>query len=66
MYRLHVQKLNMTEILDQLSAKYSISKQALWLDWNKRTQWVYDVFDLEPAQVRMTVSTPSVSKHARR
>jgi hypothetical protein len=51
MYRLHVQKLNMTEILDKLSAKYSISKQALWHDWQKRTQWVYDVFDLEPARV---------------
>jgi len=51
MYRLHVQKLNMTEILDKLSAKYSISKQALWDDWQKRTQWVYDVFDLEPARV---------------
>ncbi len=52
MYRLHVQKLSMTEILDKLSAKYSISKQALWQDWNKRTQWVYDVFDLEPARAR--------------
>jgi hypothetical protein len=41
----------MTEILDKLSAKYSISKQALWYDWQKRTQWVYDVFDLEPARV---------------
>jgi hypothetical protein len=51
MYRLYVQKLNMTEILDKLSAKYSISKQALWYDWQKRTQWVYDVFDLEPARV---------------
>jgi hypothetical protein len=51
MYRLHVQKLNMTEILDKLSAEYSISKQALWHDWQKRTQWVYDVFDLEPARV---------------
>jgi hypothetical protein len=50
MYRLYVQKLNMTEILDKLSAKYSISKQALLHDWQKRTQWVYDVFDLEPAR----------------
>ena len=50
MYRLHVQELSMTEILDKLSAKHSISKQALWQDWQKRTQWVYDVFDLEPAE----------------
>ncbi len=42
----------MTEILDKLSAKYSISKQALWQDWQKRTCWVYDVFDLEPARAR--------------
>jgi hypothetical protein len=52
MYRLHVQKLNTTEIFDKLSAKYSISKQALLQDWNKRTQWVYEVFDLEPARAR--------------
>jgi hypothetical protein len=51
MYRLYVQKLNMTEILDKLSVKYSISKQALWQDWQQRTHWVYDVFDLEPAHV---------------
>jgi len=50
MYRLHVQKLNMTEILDKLSVKYSVSKRALWQDWKKRTHWVYDVFDLEPAR----------------
>lgn len=50
MYRLYAQKSNMTEILDKLSAKYSISKQALWQDWQKRTYWVYDVFDLEPAR----------------
>jgi hypothetical protein len=49
MYRLYAQKSNMTEILDKLSAKYSIPKQALWDDWQKRTQWVYDVLDLEPA-----------------
>jgi len=53
MYRLHVQKMNTTEILDKLSAKYNISKQALWQDWQKRTHWVYDVFDLEPARAQM-------------
>jgi len=53
MYRLHVQKMNTTEILDKLSAKYNISKQALWQDWQKRTCWVYDVFDLEPARAQM-------------
>jgi hypothetical protein len=51
MYRLYVQKSNMTEILDKLSAKYNISRQMLWQDWQMRTQWVYDVFDLEPAHV---------------
>ena len=51
MYRLYVQKSNMTEILDKLSAKYKISRQTLWQDWQMRTQWVYDVFDLEPAHV---------------
>lgn len=50
MYYLYVQQLNMKDILEKLSAKYSISKQALWQDWNKRTQWVYEVFDLEPAR----------------
>jgi len=50
MYRLHVEKLNRAEILDKLSVKYSTSKKALWRDWQKRTQWVYDVFDLEPAR----------------
>jgi len=50
MCRLYAQKSNMTEILDKLSAKYSISKQALWDDWQKRTQWVYDVLDLEPTR----------------
>jgi hypothetical protein len=55
MYRLYAQKSNMTEILDKLSAKYCISKQALWQDWQKRTQWVYDVLDLEPARVLLPV-----------
>ena len=50
MYRLYVQKLNMAEILDKLSNKYSISKKALWQDWQKRTHWVYEVFDLEPVR----------------
>jgi len=52
MYRLHVQKMNTSEILDKLSAKYRISKRALLQDWNNRTEWVYDVFDLEPARAR--------------
>lgn len=54
MYRLHIQKLNMTDILDKLSAKYSVSKKALWLDWQKRSHWVYDVFDLEPGARTMS------------
>jgi hypothetical protein len=54
-YRLYAQKSNMTEILDKLSAKYSIPKQALWDDWQKRTQWVYDVLDLEPARALLPV-----------
>ena len=49
MYRLYVSKLNMSDILEKLSAKYRVSKRALCTDWQKRTQWVYDVFDLEPA-----------------
>ena len=55
MYRLYVQKLNMMEILDKLSAKYSIPKRALWQDWQKRTEWVYDVLDLEPARTSLPV-----------
>lgn len=51
MCRLYAQKSSMTEILDRLSTKYNISRQALWQDWQKRTNWVYDVFDLEPARV---------------
>ena len=58
MYRLHVQKMNTTEILDKLSAKYNISKQALWQDWQKRTCWVYDVFDLEPARGDIEMDSP--------
>ena len=50
MYRLYIDKLNMSEILDTLSAKYRVPKRALWEDWERRTQWVYDVFDLEPAR----------------
>ncbi len=49
MYRLYIDELSMEEIVDRLSTKYSVSKQTLWRDWQKRTQWVYDVFDLEPA-----------------
>ncbi|HEX7515302.1 MAG TPA: hypothetical protein VF393_06915 [archaeon] len=55
MCRLYAQKSNMTEILHKLSVKYSIPKQALWDDWQKRTQWVYDVLDLEPAHASLTV-----------
>jgi len=58
MYHLYVQKKNMTEILDKISAKYSISKQALWQDWQKRTYWVYDVFDLEPARGDIEMDSP--------
>jgi len=50
MYRLYIAKLNMSDILEKLSAKYRVSKRALCMDWQKRTQWVYDVFDLEPAR----------------
>jgi N-acetyl-gamma-glutamylphosphate reductase len=50
MYRLYVNKLNMPEILEKLSTKYRVSKRTLYTDWQKRTQWVYAVFDLEPAQ----------------
>ncbi|MFZ0925224.1 MAG: hypothetical protein WCE82_07215 [Halobacteriota archaeon] len=50
MYRLYIAKFNMSEILEKLSAKYRVSKRALCTDWQKRTQWVYDVFDLEPAR----------------
>jgi hypothetical protein len=38
MYCLHVAELNMSEIIDRLSAKYSVSKRDLWEDWQKRTQ----------------------------
>jgi hypothetical protein len=48
MYRLHVAQLDMSDILEKLSTKYQISKNAIDKDWQKRTQWVYDVFDLEP------------------
>jgi hypothetical protein len=49
MYRLYISKLNMSDILEKLSAKYRVSKRALCADWQKRTKWVYDVFDLERA-----------------
>jgi hypothetical protein len=55
MYRLHIAEVNMSEIIERLSAKYHVSKRDLWDDWQKRTQWVYAVFDLEPARgVRST------------
>jgi hypothetical protein len=47
MYRLYVDKLNMPEILEKLSSKYRVSKRTLYVDWQKRAQWVYAVFDLE-------------------
>lgn len=50
MYRLYVSKLNMSEILEKLSTKYRVSKRTLCTDWQKRAQWVYAVFDLEPAR----------------
>jgi hypothetical protein len=49
MYQLYIAKLNMSDILEKLSGKYRVSKRALYVDWQKRTEWVYDVFDLEPA-----------------
>jgi hypothetical protein len=50
MYRLHIAELHISEIIDRLSVKYRVSKRDLWEDWQKRSQWVFDVFDLEPAQ----------------
>ena len=50
MYRLHIAELQISEIIERLSVKYRVSKRVLWGDWQKRSQWVYDVFDLEPAQ----------------
>jgi transposase len=50
MYRLHIAELQISEIIERLSVKYRVSKRVLWEDWQKRSQWVYDVFDLEPAQ----------------
>jgi hypothetical protein len=50
MYRLYIDQLNMSDILEKLSAKYRVSKRALCKDWQKRTQWVFEVFDLEPAR----------------
>jgi hypothetical protein len=49
-YRPHIAELHISEIMDRLSIKYRVSKRDLWEDWQKRSQWVYDVFDLEPAQ----------------
>jgi hypothetical protein len=46
----HIAELHISEIMDRLSIKYRVSKRDLWEDWQKRSQWVYDVFDLEPAQ----------------
>jgi uncharacterized protein YjcR len=52
MYGLYVQKLSLVHILDKLSVKYGVSKQALLRDWQKRANWIYEVFDLEPARGR--------------
>lgn len=49
MFRLHIAQLEMSDILDKLSKKYRVSKSALNKDWQKRSYWVYDVFDIEPA-----------------
>jgi hypothetical protein len=49
-YRLHVAELPISEIMDSLSAKYRVSKRDLWGGRQKRSQWMYDVCDLEPAQ----------------
>lgn len=50
MFCLHIAQLEMSNILDELSKKYRVSKSALNKDWQKRSHWVYDVFDLEPAR----------------
>jgi len=43
MYRLHIAKLNISEIVDMISQKYRVSKRDLWDDWQKQFQSVYDV-----------------------
>jgi hypothetical protein len=48
MFRLYIAQLDMSDILEKLSTKYRVSKSALNKDWQKRSYWVYDVFDLEP------------------
>jgi hypothetical protein len=48
MFRLYIAQLDMSDILETLSTKYRVSKSALNKDWQKRSYWVYDVFDLEP------------------
>lgn len=50
MFRLHIAQLEMSDILEKLSQKYRVSKSVLNKDWQKRSYWVYDVFDLEPAR----------------
>ena len=50
MFCLHIAQLEMSKILDELSQKYRVSKSALNKDWQQRSHWVYDVFDLEPAR----------------
>jgi hypothetical protein len=64
MYRLQIAELNISETIERLSVKYRVSKRNLWEDWQKRTQWVYDDFDLEPAQVpRSTYATAKMGKN---
>ncbi|MFZ0010830.1 MAG: hypothetical protein WAL97_02830 [Halobacteriota archaeon] len=49
-YLMSIFEVSMSETIGRLSAKYRVSKRDLWEDWQKRIQWVYDVFDLELAQ----------------
>lgn len=49
LFRLYIAQLDMSDIREKLSAKYNVSKSALNKGWQKRTYWIYDVFDLEPA-----------------
>ena len=54
----HIVEVSVSQTIGRLSAKYRGSKRDLWEDWQKRTQWVYDVFDLELAQApRSTYAT---------
>jgi hypothetical protein len=60
-YRLQIAELNISEIIERHSVKYRASKRNLWEDWQKQTQWVYGVFDLELAQApRSTYATAKI------